>query len=159
MFSSWSKLWQEKGNVCQVQDREEVSTKHCLGFGSPQRKEERNRLMARKVSDYQGAGRPRTQGQIAPLNSRSVGGVLPGTCGYESSKFARAASQMAQVVKNPSANAGDVKVMGLLSRSGRPLEKEMATHYHILAWRIPRTEKPGGQQFTGLQRVRHCEVT
>ena len=87
---------------------------------------------------------PTTQGQLAPLNSRSVGGVLPGTCGYESSKFARAASQMAQVVKNPSANAGDVKVMGLLSRSGRPLEKEMATHYHILAWRIPRTEKPGG---------------
>ena len=25
-----------------------------------------------------------------------------------------------------------------------PLEKEMATHFNILAWRIPGTEKPGG---------------
>ena len=103
------------------------------GLWPPQREEERNRLMARKVTDYQRAGRPRTQGKIAPLNSRSACSVLPGTCGYESSKVARAASQMAQVVKNPPANAGDVKVMGLLSGSGRPLEKEMATHYHILA--------------------------
>ena len=36
-----------------------------------------------------------------------------------------------------------------------PLEKEMATHYSILAWRIPWTEEPGGLQSTGLQRVRH----
>ena len=36
-----------------------------------------------------------------------------------------------------------------------PLEKEMATHSNILAWRIPWTEKPGGLQSTGLQRVRH----
>ena len=34
-----------------------------------------------------------------------------------------------------------------------PLEKEMATHSSILAWRIPQTEKPGGLQFMGLQRV------
>ena len=68
-------------------------------------------------------------------------------------------SQVALVVKNPPANAGDVRVVGLLSGSGRPLEKEMATHYHTIAWRIPRTEKPGGQQFIGLQRVRHSEVT
>ena len=34
-----------------------------------------------------------------------------------------------------------------------PLEKEMATHSSILAWRIPWTEKPGGLQSTGLQRV------
>ena len=36
-----------------------------------------------------------------------------------------------------------------------PLEKEMATHSSILAWRIPRTEEPGGLQFTGSRRVRH----
>ena len=36
-----------------------------------------------------------------------------------------------------------------------PLEKEMATHSSILAWRIPRTEEPGGLQSTGLQRVGH----
>ena len=34
-----------------------------------------------------------------------------------------------------------------------PLEKEMATHYSILAWEIPWTEKPGGLQSMGLQRV------
>ena len=36
-----------------------------------------------------------------------------------------------------------------------PLEKEMATHSSILAWRIPWTEKPGGLQVMGLQSVRH----
>ena len=32
-----------------------------------------------------------------------------------------------------------------------PLEKEIATHSNILAWRIPWTEKPGGLQSMGLQ--------
>ena len=36
-----------------------------------------------------------------------------------------------------------------------PREKEMATHSSILAWRIPRTEEPGGLQSIGLQRVGH----
>ena len=35
------------------------------------------------------------------------------------------------------------------------LEKEMATHSSILAWRIPWMEKPGGLESTGSQRVRH----
>ena len=35
-----------------------------------------------------------------------------------------------------------------------PLEKEMATHSSILAWRISWTEEPGGLQSTGSQRVR-----
>ena len=35
------------------------------------------------------------------------------------------------------------------------LEKEMATHSRILAWKIPWTEKPGGLQSMGSQRVRH----
>jgi len=34
-------------------------------------------------------------------------------------------------------------------------EEETATHSFILAWKIPWTEKPGGLQFMGLQRVRH----
>ena len=34
-----------------------------------------------------------------------------------------------------------------------PLEKEMATHSSILAWKIPWTQKPGGLQSMGLQRV------
>ena len=36
-----------------------------------------------------------------------------------------------------------------------PLEKEMATHSSILAWRIPWTEEPGRLQSMGLQRVKH----
>ena len=36
-----------------------------------------------------------------------------------------------------------------------PLEKEMATHCSILAWKIAWTEEPGGLQRMGLQRVGH----
>ena len=36
-----------------------------------------------------------------------------------------------------------------------PLKEEMATHSSILAWRIPRTEEPGGLQSTVSQRVGH----
>ena len=40
----------------------------------------------------------------------------------------------------------------VLSLGGEdPLEKEMATHSSILAWRIPWTEEPGGLQSMGLQ--------
>ena len=40
-----------------------------------------------------------------------------------------------------------------------PLEKGMATHSSILAWRIPGTEESGGLQSMGSQRVRHDQVT
>ena len=36
------------------------------------------------------------------------------------------------------------------------LEKEMATHSSILAWKIPQTEESDGLQSMGLQRVRHA---
>ena len=36
-----------------------------------------------------------------------------------------------------------------------PLKKEMATHFSILAWRIPWTEEPGRLQSMGSQRVGH----
>ena len=36
-----------------------------------------------------------------------------------------------------------------------PLEKEMATHSSILAWKIPRTEEHGGLQSMGSQRIGH----
>ena len=39
-----------------------------------------------------------------------------------------------------------------------PLEKGMATHSSILAWRIPRIEEPGGLQSTELQKVRQDRV-
>ena len=35
------------------------------------------------------------------------------------------------------------------------MEKEMATHSKMLAWRIPRTEEPGGLQSMGWQRIGH----
>ena len=38
-----------------------------------------------------------------------------------------------------------------------PLEKEMASHFSILAWKIPWTEEPGRLQSVGLQRVRMIE--
>ena len=39
------------------------------------------------------------------------------------------------------------------------LEKEMATHSSILAWRIPWMEEPGGLQSTGSQRIGHNQTT
>ena len=55
-------------------------------------------------------------------------------------------------VKNlPAMQETSVLTLGLED----PLEKKMATHSSILAWRIPWTEEPGGQQSMGLQRVRH----
>ena len=59
---------------------------------------------------------------------------------------------MAQRVKSLPANAGD---LGVIPGSGRSLEKEMATHSSILAWRVPWTEEPGRLQSTGSQRVGH----
>ena len=40
-----------------------------------------------------------------------------------------------------------------------PLEEEMATHSNILAWKIPRTEEPGGLQSMGSQKGRHDLAT
>ena len=39
------------------------------------------------------------------------------------------------------------------------MEKEMATHSSILAWKIPQTDEPGVRQFTGSQRVRSSLAT
>ena len=39
-----------------------------------------------------------------------------------------------------------------------PLEKEMATHSSIFAWKIPWTEEPGGLQSMESQRVGHGRV-
>ena len=63
------------------------------------------------------------------------------------------ASQVALVVKNPPANAGDLRDMGLILAQEDALEEEMATHSSILAWRIPWTEEPGGLQSIGPQRL------
>ena len=57
---------------------------------------------------------------------------------------------MAQTVNNlPAIQETWVQSLG----QEDPLEKGMATHSSILAWRIPWTEEPGGLQFVGSQRV------
>ena len=59
---------------------------------------------------------------------------------------------LAQMVKNPPA-MWETQVQSL----GRedPLEEGTATHSSIVAWTIPRTEKPGRPQSLGSQRVGH----
>jgi len=47
------------------------------------------------------------------------------------------------VVKDPPANAGDIRELCSIPGLEEPLEEGMATHSSILAWRIPRTEEPG----------------
>ena len=64
----------------------------------------------------------------------------------------REASQMALVVKNPPTNAGIVRGGGSISGSGTSLEEGKATHSQILAWRMPRTEEPGGLRSMRSQR-------
>ena len=63
------------------------------------------------------------------------------------------ASQVALAVKNPHANAGDVRNVGSIPGLGRSPGGGQATYSSILAWRIPWTEEPGGLQSTGSQRV------
>ena len=41
------------------------------------------------------------------------------------------------MVKNPPANAGDIRATGSIPGSGRSLEEGVATHSSILSWRIP----------------------
>ena len=61
-------------------------------------------------------------------------------------------SLVAQRVKRlPAMWETSVRPLGLED----PVEKEMATHSSILAWRIPWTEEPGGLQSMGSQRVGH----
>ena len=61
-------------------------------------------------------------------------------------------SLMAQIVKKlPAMQETRVQSLG----QEDPLEKGMATHSSILAWRIPWTEAPGGLQSMGWQRIGH----
>ena len=64
---------------------------------------------------------------------------------------------MAPVVKNPPANAGDLRDAGSVSRLGRsPGErKDIPLLESISAWRIPRTEESGGLQSIGSHRIGH----
>ena len=57
------------------------------------------------------------------------------------------------MVKNLPVSEGDVRDRALIPGWEDPLMKEMAVHSSILAWRIPRTEDPGGLQPIGLQII------
>ena len=57
------------------------------------------------------------------------------------------------MVKNLPANAGDKRDTIRSQSLEDPLEEGMATHSSILAWKIPRTEEPGGLQSIRPQRV------
>ena len=63
---------------------------------------------------------------------------------------------MALVVKNLPAEAGDIRDTGSIPGSGRSLEEGMAAHSSILAWRIPRTEEPGGLT---VHRIAESDMT
>ena len=63
---------------------------------------------------------------------------------------------MAQLVKNPPPMQ---ETWVLFLDWEDPLEKEMATHSGIHAWRIPWTEEPAGLQSMALQRVGHDLMT
>ena len=71
---------------------------------------------------------------------------------YLAASKPRRAFLVAQMVKSlPAARETQVQSLGWED----PLEKEMATHSSILAWRIPWMEEPGRLQSMGSQRVRH----
>ena len=59
------------------------------------------------------------------------------------------------MVKNPSANAGDVKDSGLIPELVMSPGEGMATYSNILAWRIPWTEETGKLQSMRSHRVTH----
>ena len=71
---------------------------------------------------------------------------------YLAASKPRRASLVAQMVKSLPA-VWETRVRFLCWED--PLEKEMATHSSILAWKIPWTEEPGRLQSMGLQRFRH----
>ena len=56
------------------------------------------------------------------------------------------------MVKDLPVKAGDAS---LIPQSEDPLEKEMATHSSVLAWKIPWTEESGGLQSMGSQKTWH----
>ena len=59
------------------------------------------------------------------------------------------------MIRNLPANAGDVRDASSIPGLGRSSGEGNGNPLHILAWRIPWTEEPGGLQSMGLQRTGH----
>ena len=63
---------------------------------------------------------------------------------------------MAQMVNNmPAMQETPIRFLG----QEDPLEREIATHSSVLAWKIPWTEEPGGLQTMGSHKVGHNRAT
>ena len=73
-------------------------------------------------------------------------------CGWGPIKHLYSCSQVALVVKNLPANAGDRRDTGWSLGPEDTLEVCMAIHSSFIAWRIPWTEEPGGLQSIELQK-------
>ena len=69
------------------------------------------------------------------------------------------ASQVAVMIKNPPANAGDPRDKGSIPGSGRSPGEDIETHTSISAWRICWTEDHGGLQSNGCKELDTTEVT
>ena len=67
-------------------------------------------------------------------------------CHFAISTITPRASPVGLVVKNPPANARDVRCGFNPWVQKIPLEEGMATHFNILAWKIPWTEEPGRKE-------------
>ena len=59
------------------------------------------------------------------------------------------------VIKNMTANAGDIRDLVQFRGWDNPPQKEMEAHSNVLAWEIPWTEDPGGLYSPVGSRVRH----
>ena len=97
-------------------------------------------------------GRP---GVLRFMGSQRVGHDWATELNWTELKHIHWASQVALVVKNPPANTGDLRTSGSIPGSVRSPGEGHANPLHILAWRIPWTEEPGGLQSIGSHRVRH----
>ena len=91
---------------------------------------------------------PANIGDISEVGSIPGSGRSPG----EGNGYPLQASLVAQAVKNlPTMQETWVQLLGRKDS----LEKGMATHSSILAWRIPWKEEPNGVQYMGSHRVRY----
>ena len=77
---------------------------------------------------------------------------ITSTIKYATARILSGQSLVAQTVKNLPA-VQETRVQSLVRED--PLEKGMATHSSVLAWRTPWTEEPSGLQSMWSQRVRH----
>ena len=87
-------------------------------------------------------------------NARRVPWLLPSMflAPCQNSQSMNWVSLVAQMVKNlPAMQETRIQSLG----QEDALEKGMATHSTVLAWRIPWTQEPGGLQSMGSQRIRH----